>query len=110
MMQVEKTEQGQRVIEASAFLWAEKYRAREDQGKIGFLSCIHCGRDTSKQGRSQGVCVSGGGSIIVHPEDYDTYPHQGGEMGWYPVGSECIKQIPADFRAPNPYQDPIHGV
>ena len=110
MKQVEMSEQGQRVIYDDAFLWGEKYRAKEEANKVGFSSCIHCGRNTSKQGKSLGVCVSGGGSVIVHPDDYDSYPHEGGDMGWFPVGSECIRQIPADFHAPNPYPDPINGV
>jgi hypothetical protein len=103
---------GSRIIEpADGFLWGEKYRAREEsRNGVSFLSCIHCGRDTSKQGNSQGVCVSGGGGLIIHPDDYETFPHDGGDMGWFPVGSECIKQIPAEFRANNPYTNKVAGV
>lgn len=85
--------------------WSEKYHAAGS-----FLACIACGKRTSNKGRSQGVCISGGGSTIVHPEDYDTFPHNGGDMGWFPVGRECIRAVPAEFRADNPYPDPVNGV
>jgi len=109
---VRTTPEGHRYLDdLDGFLWGEKYRAREElPSGVSSLSCIHCGRDTSKQGNSQGVCVSGGGAYILHPDDYERFDHDGGEMGWFPVGSECIKQIPAQFRAPNPYSDKIRGV
>jgi hypothetical protein len=44
--------------------------------------------------------VGAGGSLIVHPEDYDL-AIDGGDMGWFPVGSECIKSVPAEFRVKN---------
>jgi hypothetical protein len=108
----ETSERGHRyIVDDAGFLWGPKYRDREfTQRGVGFLSCIHCGRDTSRQGKSLGVCVSGGGAYIVHPADYDEFEHQGGDMGWFPVGSECIKQVPAEFRLANPYDDKIKGV
>lgn len=90
-------------------LFGEKYQVADSKGKIGFLSCVFCGRDTSKQGNSEGVMVGGGGALIVHPEDYDK-AHDGGEMGWFPVGSECIKTVPAELRLANIYDDKVKGV
>ena len=90
-------------------LFGAKYQAKNDAGKIGFLSCVFCGRDTSKQGNSQGVYVGAGGGLIVYPQDYDK-AIDGGDMGWFPVGSECIKQVPAEFRVPNPYSDKVRGI
>jgi hypothetical protein len=95
------------------FLFGEKYQARAQasfNGLLEFLNCVHCGRDTSKQGNSLGVYVSGGGGLIIHPDDYETYPHNGGDMGWFPVGSECIKKVPAEFRVENPYDNKVWGV
>ena len=92
------------------FLWGERYQARQAKGGAWFLNCIVCGRDTSNRGESYGVWISGGGDLIVHPDDYDTYPHRGGDMGWFPVGSECIKRVPVEFHAPNPYEDKVRGV
>jgi hypothetical protein len=89
-------------------LFSEKYQAKTANGS-SFLQCVFCGRDTSKQGKSNGVVVGQGGSLIVHPEDYEQ-AQDGGFMGWFPVGSECIKQVPAEFRVPNPYDNKVRGV
>ena len=82
-------------------LWGEKYQERQNNSK-GYteFSCVFCGRDTSKQGKSSGVMVGAGGSVIVHPEDYEK-AIDGGAMGFFPVGSECIKEVPKEFRVPN---------
>ena len=90
-------------------LWGAEYQDRSDRFGVGFLACAFCGRDTSKQGKSQGVLVGCGGALIVHPEDYEQ-ALDGGDMGWFPVGSECIKEVPKEFRVANPYDDKIHGV
>ena len=86
--------------------FGEKYQ----ENNAAFLSCIECGRNTSKQGKSQGVFIVNGGYSIAHPSN--PYPENGhgGDMGWFPVGSECIKKVPAEYRAPNPYKAPGHGV
>lgn len=89
-------------------LFGQKYQAKTANGS-SFLQCVFCGRDTSRQGKSQGVMVGCGGSLIVHPEDYDQ-AQDGGFMGWFPVGSECIKRVPAEFRVANPYDDKVRGV
>lgn len=90
-------------------LFGPKYQIKSDQNKIGFLSCVFCGRDTSKQGKSNGVMVGGGGGTIIHPEDYEK-SIDGGSMGWFPVGSECIKSVPIQFRIANIYEDKVKGV
>jgi hypothetical protein len=89
-------------------LFGQKYQEKTKY-KSGFLQCVFCGRDTSKQGKSSGVMVGGGGSLIVHPEDYEI-AIDGGNMGWFPVGSECIKEVPAEFRLTNIYDDKVRGV
>lgn len=92
-------------------LFGEKYHAKQNnQNGHSFLACVFCGRDTSKQGESQGVYVGAGGALVVHPDDYETLAIDGGDMGWFPVGSECIKEVPAEFRTGNPYDDKVKGV
>ena len=90
-------------------LFGEKYQIKQDQNKIVFTSCVFCGRNTSKQGNSSGVMVGGGGGTIIHPEDYEK-SIDGGDMGWFPVGSECIKSVPVEFRIANIYEDKVNGV
>jgi hypothetical protein len=90
-------------------LFGPKYQIKADKNLIGFLNCVFCGRDTSKQGNSNGVMVGAGGALIVHPDDYEIAT-DGGAMGWFPVGSECIKQVPAEFRKANIYDDKVKGV
>jgi hypothetical protein len=92
-------------------LFGEKYQAKQNN-KVGFsfLCCVFCGRDTSKQGKSFGVMVGAGGALIVHPEDYSSKAIDGGDMGWFPVGTECIKSVPAEFRVANIYEDKVKGV
>jgi hypothetical protein len=103
---------GARVLYDVYGLWGEKYQEREAKtfGCLPFLACLICGRDTSKQGNSKGVIVSGGGSTIVHPEDNEKELHDGGYMGWFPIGSECIKAIPVEFRQKNFYDDKVKGI
>jgi len=86
-------------------LFSEKYHAKG----ASFLSCIICGRDTSKKGKSQGVIIGEGGGVIVHPED-DGLAQDGGYMGWFPIGSECIKVIPVEFRLENVYENKVQGI
>jgi hypothetical protein len=109
---VEISQHGARVLDDTFGLWGEKYQQREAKGfgSLPFLACLICGRDTSKQGNSNGVIVSGGGSTIVHPEDAHKEVVSGGYMGWFPIGSECIKAIPSEFRHKNPYDDKVKGV
>lgn len=90
-------------------LFGKKYQTRTANGSH-FLQCVFCGKDTSKQGNSNGVMVGAGGALIVHPDDYETLAIDGGEMGWFPVGSECIKEVPTEFRVANVYDNKVKGV
>lgn len=83
--------------------WSDKYHDAKT-----FLACIACGRNTSKQGESKGVWIVGGGAWIGHPEQPEI--NDGGDMGWFPVGTECIKKVPAEYRVENPYEDKVKGI
>jgi hypothetical protein len=56
--------------------------------------CTACGRKTNL---TIGVYIGAGGGVIVHPEDYDL-AQDGGFMGFFPIGKECIKKVPKEFR------------
>jgi len=113
MVVIEKSRNGARIIYESDEipLFGEKYQARQNN-TVGhsFLCCVFCGRDTSKQGKSQGVVVSDGGASIVQIEDVELEENDRGYMGWFPVGSECIKAVPKEFRCDSPYKDKVKGV
>jgi hypothetical protein len=103
----ETTKEIYRCFEANN-LFGQKYQAKTANGS-SFLQCVFCGRDVSKQGNSNGVMVGAGGSLVIHPDDYEIAT-DGGAMGWFPVGSECIKEVPAEFRKPNIYDNKVKGV
>lgn len=103
---LEKNPKNPRIFQTD-YLFGEKYHAKTQNGSH-FLQCVFCGRDTSKQGKSNGVMVGGGAAFIVHPEDYPL--NDGGDMGWFPVGSECIKIVPSEFRLSNIYDNKVKGV
>lgn len=109
-----ETYEGCRIIDADGLIFGEAFQRRTYDNPRKRVpnghECVFCGRDTSRKGECQGALVSGGGVILVHPDDYDTYPHQGGDMGWFPIGAECIKRIPAEFRVWNPYDDKMRMV
>jgi len=74
-------------------LFSEKYH--NSQAK---QPCAVCGRETGITTLSMGVIVAEGGSSLLHPDDEDTDP--AGFMGWWAIGSECIKKVPAEYRTP----------
>lgn len=98
------TSHGYDVVDVEKWTWGKKYAERTYlAGKPEDDACIHCGRPTSKKHAALGILISDGGNTAVRPADYDTYPHNGGDMGWFPVGRECIKQIPSAYYAQDPY-------
>ena len=77
-------------------------RVWEEQGKWGTpdmqTRCMVCARKTSKDPKKvQGVLIVEGGGWVAHPDDYDRFDPSG-TMGWFAVGSECIKRIPLEYR------------
>lgn len=74
---------------ASAGLWSRDADA---------CCCSVCGRDVPSQ--RHGVILVGGGAIACKPEDAHLFEKcdGGAFLGVYPVGSECIKKIPAEYR------------
>lgn len=60
--------------------------------------CSVCGRDVPSQ--KHGVVLVGGGAIACLPGDAHLFEKfdGGAYLGVYPVGRECIKKIPAQYR------------
>jgi hypothetical protein len=93
---------GHKVVWANGWAWTEKYHELTMKNGDSYDSCIHCGRKTSRKGKSLGVLVSEGGGAFILEADYDNYPHDGGGMGWFPVGRECIKDVPSAYWVEDP--------
>jgi len=108
--QIERVAPARALADDGGLLWGARYQRYIENKSETFTSCILCGKPTSYNGASLGVWVSEGGAAIVHPDDYATYPHDGGDMGWFPVGASCIKVVPAEYRVENPYDDKRMGV
>ena len=70
-------------------LFSEKFHESGNENP-----CTVCGRKTNL---TIGVHVGGGGSFIVHPEDIEL-AQDGGWMGFFPIGKECIKKVPQELR------------
>jgi hypothetical protein len=77
-------------------------RVWEAQGKWGVpdmvTCCMVCARKTGKDPKKvQGVLIVDGGGWVAHPDDYDLFDPYGA-IGWFAVGSECIKRVPLEYR------------
>jgi len=78
-------------------LFSERYWAKDHlEGE----RCSVCGKPTSQQNKGLGVIVGDGGFLIIHPEDseLEIASNGAGYMGWWAVGSECIKKVPKEFQ------------
>lgn len=92
------------IMDREGWAWGPTYAERTYlNGRGEDNACIHCGKRTSSKGKAMGVMVGEGGCAFIRPEDYENYPHRNGEMGWFPVGRECIKQIPSEYWVEDPY-------
>jgi hypothetical protein len=101
-MKASTTQTGARsMLDDTNILWGDKYQKREMMYGVGYDACICCGKDTDS---SKGVVVGDGGYVVIHSEDVllEEQGDPAGYMGWFPVGSDCIRKIPADFRAARP--------
>ena len=56
--------------------------------------CGVCGRATLSR-KWQIHLVEGSMEVIAHPDD--VYERESADMGWWYVGSDCVKKLPADF-------------
>ena len=66
----------------------------------GYEPCFLCGRYMTHKGLLTGwqICVVAGGSDLCRADaHWDT--DDPGYMGWFGVGPECAKKIPAAFKS-----------
>jgi len=62
--------------------------------------CAVCGRTIRNEARAVWVHIVDGGGVILHRDDEAAYASDGGDLGLYPVGPECAKRIPKEYRQP----------
>jgi hypothetical protein len=73
------------------------YERNMERSHSGFGSvndhCAVCGRKVGRRGLM--VEVTGGGGQLAEPGESEAHTSRGDYMGLYPVGSECVKRLPA---------------
>lgn len=57
------------------------------------LPCVVCGKSI-RSPRYQVHLVDGGSSLCHVEDSYDDAP---ADLGWYPVGAECRRKLPAGY-------------
>jgi hypothetical protein len=81
-----------RTADTPAKWWSHKND--RDYGSLDVCQC--CGRKVGND--PLGVIIVSGGFVMCQPADAAGFmEHDGGYMGWYPVGSECAKHFPAEY-------------
>lgn len=66
------------------------------KGQVTSEACLLCQKPIKDWGRSASVhCVEGTVTLIV-PAAQD-YTDEAADMGWWPVGPECAKKLPAGY-------------
>lgn len=63
----------------------------------GGTPCMACGRPLNPA-KTYDVHIINGGNSVLHPDDEDKYVPDGGDIGHWDVGPECIKALPPEFR------------
>ena len=76
--------------------FSPKYNARYEKvdGELQDQLCIVCGRTTGDNASMVWI-VEGGIALATTDE---TNVDSAGDMGWWRIGSECIKSVPEEFR------------
>jgi hypothetical protein len=76
--------------------FSAKYNTRYEKvdGDLQDQLCIVCGRTTGDNASMVWI-VEGGSSLATTDE---TNVDSAGDMGWWRIGSECIKSVPKEFR------------
>ena len=74
-------------------------RANEERGTGGKEPCVLCGRGLTEKAIDNGwwVEMGHGGLVLFHTAD-EPDTADPGYMGFFPLGSECAKRIPATHR------------
>lgn len=82
-------------LKPGRYAWSDAYH----ESPHAENACIVCGKRTVAGSRVI-VCLTGGGDVLVRPDDMEREEreHPGNFMGTWPVGPECGKSIPQEYR------------
>lgn len=73
------------------------FSIEKNHGDINYCQC--CGRKVGAD--PWWVVVVDGGAALCRPEDSKHYYGDGGFMGAWPIGRECVKRVPLEYRTKN---------
>jgi hypothetical protein len=74
-----------------------KYQERTERGGVQGDECVLCGRKIGNKKTTRFFRVVDGGTTFAAPSDDAGV--DGGDMGYFPVGPECAKTLPAEWAA-----------
>ena len=69
--------------------------------------CCVCQRDLKPNQPRRWVHCIGGGMTVLHPEDEALYVPDGGDMGCFPLGMDCAKNLGLEWSFENPGMDAL---
>jgi len=79
---------------AAVFDTSADWSKNADRCKADFTPCALCGKGVSDAKARYEVHVVDGGGVLQAVDSLIKLP---GDMGWYPVGSDCAKIVPPGF-------------
>jgi len=75
-------------------------RGRKSSKSHDWNECICCGRALNPSAKLFWVHWSFSGNLYpVNISDEVAYAHPEGDQGWFPVGADCAKKIPAEYKS-----------
>lgn len=73
-----------------------KYRKNSEKVSGGDWPCALCGKAVDPDKTSAWVHLVDGGINLGHVTGQDF--EESADLGWYPVGSDCAKKVPKDYK------------
>ena len=78
----------------------EANRSRRNEKNASYDECICCGRALNPSAKLFWVHWSFSGNLYpVNISDEAANEHPEGDQGWFPVGADCAKKIPAEYKS-----------
>ena len=76
--------------------FSDKYNSRYEKvdGDLQAKLCIVCGRTVGDKGSF--IWLINGGTTLASADEINV--GESGDLGWWQIGSECVKSVPENFR------------